>query len=196
MSGTDKKCNEYKNIPHSTDMTDDGYMFKSTDDQLQHIISDEEFKVLNKPAEDEVKVIMSSCRNMVQEAIWQAVTHLQRLIDRQVEKITGLENGQEFTNALYAEMRQTITVLKKKANAFMVKYDEADVENVKQAEQIKALEKNLHEECASSAQTIKLLQGQVKAKNDALESIRVNVSRDTTSTQWIEKRAKQGLKGE
>lgn len=36
---------------------------------------------------------------------------------------------------------------------------------------------------------------QLKAKDDALESIRANIRRDTTSIQWIEKQAEQGLKG-
>ena len=36
---------------------------------------------------------------------------------------------------------------------------------------------------------------QLKAKDTALEEIRVGIGRDTTSVQWIEKRAEQGLEG-
>ena len=39
------------------------------------------------------------------------------------------------------------------------------------------------------------LEAQIKAKNDALEEIRVNTGRDTTPTQWIVRRAEQGLEG-
>ena len=113
--------------------------------------------------------------------------------------------------------------------------------NEELTQQIKALEKNLHEECAASAQTISLLREQlkaheecqedahrltkelddilsgdgaaerpmlcdviktardvmeqVKAKDTALEDIRVNTGRDMTSTQWIVERAEQGLEG-
>lgn len=43
------RTDHHKNIAHGTDMTDEDYMFKSTSDQLQHVISDEDFFRLNKP---------------------------------------------------------------------------------------------------------------------------------------------------
>lgn len=36
----------------------------------------------------------------------------------------------------------------------------------------------------------------IKAKDEALDDIRLGVRKDQTSVQWIEKRAKQGLEGE
>ena len=39
-----------------------------------------------------------------------------------------------------------------------------------QAEQIKQLRRNLHEECAASANTIRLLQEQIKIKDEAIRA--------------------------
>ncbi len=82
-------------------------------------MSEKDIKAMKDDCEiqshDEVKVIMSSCRNMVNEAIRQAVTHLKRVIDSQAKEIAVKDEviyAYEYTKSpidpAYVELRRQL----------------------------------------------------------------------------------------
>ncbi len=103
-----KDKDNYKNISHKTDLTDNGYAFGGA---------------MAGDCEIQPKSLRDRIERTAQQGQWDQTLRLAR------------------------EACDTID---------------------RQAEQLKALEKNLHEECASSAQTITLLQEKVEARDKAL----------------------------
>ncbi|KKN77650.1 hypothetical protein LCGC14_0357750 [marine sediment metagenome] len=197
---------EYDDAPHNHKKPSEGRI-PSVEEmegtQLQHDISDEEFKILNKPAKEprfadtEIDCTVSGydgditklqaakliIDRQAEEIARYTKTNVELMRERDTlaEQITRLENGQEFANDLYAEMKQTIVDLNKKADTFMAKYDEQDAENVKQAEQLKAKDEELEEwrnneaavcpEDVGFVEYIAALNGRLKAKDDAIKAV-------------------------
>lgn len=143
--------------------------------QLQHVISDEEFCKMNKVTDKVDRARLAEIIHNYGEK--DAAEKIFDIIDRQGKVIERFRADNPFhVNCMWCgyEMKRH----DKKEMLAAVAHHLLDCKEhplarriVELADQLKALEKNLHDECASSSQTIILLQGQLKAKDDALRDI-------------------------
>ncbi len=183
------KMSAIKGIEPDVDMSDDGYMFKSTGTPLQDSISDAESKVLNKPAEKAERITELGLIEMIIHNYGEkdAAAKIFGIIDRQAKEITEWNklkcgpgyNGDGLTcDTRHADIGHYITHYKRAKEVIDHQADE-----IKQYQKLYA---TMKEQVRRQAEHL-------KAKNTALDDIRVNAGRDTISTQWIKKRAEQGL---
>ncbi len=158
-----KDKDNYKNISHKTDLTDDDYTFDgemAKASEIQKTIGVRFTHVRNRLTCEYENKTMSP-----QECVAWLLSH----IDRQAEQLQAHEECQEDVRRLTKELDNILSGEGAAERPML-----CDV--IKTAwdvmGRLKALEKNPHEECASSAQTIRILQEQVKAKDDVEAHLR------------------------